>query len=206
MPMDNFFKVRVEKQNHIINAAFVIFGRQGYRKASLSDIAKIAGITKGMITYYFGSKKTLYLYLLEICQSLLLDAVKERINDNTDFFTRLQITVEVQVKAMKEHPGLLSFTNSIYKESDPEVMTELDASIISDQKQYDFLYEGIDEIKFKPGFDPKLICRFILWAGSGFAEELHEMKYTREQLEKATSDFYECIKIMRETFTEINLE
>jgi AcrR family transcriptional regulator len=85
--MEQFFKIRAEKQNHIVDSAFSVFGRQGYRKASLSDIARKAGITKSMITYYFGSKKTLYLYLVGVSKSLLIEAIKDNISSKaTDFF------------------------------------------------------------------------------------------------------------------------
>jgi len=202
--MENFFRVRAEKQDHIINAAFAIFGRQGYRKASLGDIAHIAGITKGMITYYFGSKKTLYLYLMEMCQASLLDALTTQISEDTNFFDRLHITLDIQISAIKAHPALLSFINSLYKESDSEVTAEIEASFLSDQGQYDYLMKGIDLLQFKPGIDPQVVCNFILWAGVGFAEEIYQENYDEAKLNEMISQFHASLNLMQKTFTEMD--
>jgi len=69
--MEEFFTLRAEKQNHIIDAALTVFGRNGYKKSSIADIAEKAHIAKGMVIYYFGSKKNLYLYCAELCGDLL---------------------------------------------------------------------------------------------------------------------------------------
>jgi len=202
MPMENFFKVRAEKQNHIINAAFTIFGRQGYRKASLGDIAQMAGITKGMITYYFGSKKTLYLYLMECGKLQIFDSVMSQISENTNFFDRLRITMDIQIAAIKEHPSVLSFLNSVYKETDPEVIEEIKRMTASEEQKYAFLSEGINLLQFKPEVDPQLICNFILLAAGGFAEEIYAGCYSEAKLDEVTNNFLNALNLMQETFTK----
>ncbi len=53
-----------EKKVQIMNAAFEVFGNNEYKRASTDLIAARAGISKGLLFYYFKSKKELYLYLL----------------------------------------------------------------------------------------------------------------------------------------------
>jgi len=201
MTLENFFKLRAEKQDHIINAAFRIFGRQGYRKASIGDIAQEGGTTKGMITHYFGSKKTLYLYLVELIQTRLLQIAKERItSDVTDFFEKLRIVMDIQMAAIKEHPALISFVNSLYYEADPEVAEHLEQSIASDYaKLNQFLLEGTDFTKFKPGNDPRLICKFVLWANDGFMTELYDASCPDKE-DALIADFYYCLDVMKKSF------
>ena len=45
--------------NKIIRAAAKIFGRFGYSKASMSKVAKEAGVSKGLLHYHFHSKERL---------------------------------------------------------------------------------------------------------------------------------------------------
>ncbi len=55
--MEKFLNLPIEKQNDIIDAGLIAFGTNGYKKASISDIAKAAGISKSMIFHYFRTKK-----------------------------------------------------------------------------------------------------------------------------------------------------
>ncbi len=64
--LDKFHALDEAKQNEIINAGLFVFGNSGYKKAYISEIAECAGISKSMVFYYFGSKKELYMYLLEV--------------------------------------------------------------------------------------------------------------------------------------------
>ena len=60
-----FFALPEEKRQRILNAALEAFAKHEYKKASTDDIAAKAGISKGLLFYYFHNKKELYLYLLE---------------------------------------------------------------------------------------------------------------------------------------------
>lgn len=47
-----------EKQLRILNAAMKVFARNDYRHASTDDIAAQAGISKGLLFYYFHNKNS----------------------------------------------------------------------------------------------------------------------------------------------------
>ena len=55
--MDKFLALTEEKRLTILNAAFQCFGKFGYEKASINDIAVAAHISKASVFQYFGSKK-----------------------------------------------------------------------------------------------------------------------------------------------------
>jgi AcrR family transcriptional regulator len=197
--MENFFRIRAEKQSHIVNAAFAVFGRQGYRKASLGDIARAAGITKGMITYYFGSKKSLFLYLTDVCHSLLIQSTQKRMeNKNADFFERMRISTEVSVSAIKEHPALISFINNLFNERDPEVAEEISQRLSdNDYPQEEFFMEGVTVSGFKT--ETEIMCKFMVWAADGFMMELYEDSKT--DTDNLANKFYDCLELMQKTFT-----
>lgn len=59
-----------ERPQQILEAAFRVFGAQGLHQATLDDVAREAGITKGTIYLYFPSKAALFSAML-----------KSRVND-----------------------------------------------------------------------------------------------------------------------------
>jgi AcrR family transcriptional regulator len=58
-------KVIEDRREQIIDAAMRVFALKGYSNATNKDIAREAGITPGLIYYYFESKEALLYALLE---------------------------------------------------------------------------------------------------------------------------------------------
>ncbi len=58
-------KVVEDRREQIVNAALRVFAQKGYSKATNKDIAREAGITTGLIYYYFDSKEALLHAILE---------------------------------------------------------------------------------------------------------------------------------------------
>ena len=56
---EQFQKIREEKKALIMETALELFANEGYHNASINDIAKKAGISKGLIYNYFDSKEEL---------------------------------------------------------------------------------------------------------------------------------------------------
>ena len=57
--------VSVERKQQIFMATIHCFGRQGYYKTTMDDIAAEAGLSKGSLYWYFKSKKELFLALFQ---------------------------------------------------------------------------------------------------------------------------------------------
>ena len=56
---------KAKKRDAILNAAMVVFSREGYHRAKMEAVAKEAGIGKGTVYEYFRSKTDLFLALHE---------------------------------------------------------------------------------------------------------------------------------------------
>lgn len=88
--MDTFWALPKERQNEIINTAMSIFAKLGYKKASTNDIAQAIGVSKSMIFHYFGTKKQLYLYLVNCTCDLMIQTFESGIEQgDRDFLTAL---------------------------------------------------------------------------------------------------------------------
>ena len=58
-------KVVEDRRDQIIDAAMQVFAQKGFIKATNKDIAREAGITPGLIYYYFDSKEDLLKTIIE---------------------------------------------------------------------------------------------------------------------------------------------
>jgi AcrR family transcriptional regulator len=67
---NKFYNLPQDRQKQIINGALKVFSASSYHQASTIDIAREAGVSKGLLFHYFNNKKELYLYLYEYCINL----------------------------------------------------------------------------------------------------------------------------------------
>lgn len=65
-----------ETQQEIERAACKLFGANGFVATSMSEIAKIVGVTKASLYYFFGDKSELFLVVLAKALGEVLGAVK----------------------------------------------------------------------------------------------------------------------------------
>ena len=84
-----------DKQQQILDAAAEVFAEEDYKRASTDDIAARAGISKGLLFYYFKNKQSLYLYVADHLRSLVERHLeKERLAGISDFFDMLDYGAE----------------------------------------------------------------------------------------------------------------
>lgn len=199
--MDHFLSLPEEKQHRIISGALTVFGQNSYKKASVSDIASAANISKAMVFYYFGSKKALYLYLTEWCANIIMDAVSSKMDlQITDFFDRLKMVSELKVSVMKHHPSILPFIYRMINETDGEVKEELSRMRTRRaQTGWDFFLEGMDISCFKEDIDTSLLTKFLTWAAEGFASEW-SLEDGPERFDAFMVDYNRCLDMMKRHF------
>ena len=62
-----------EKQENILQAALILFAKEGYHATSTSKVAKAAGVSEGLIFRHFGNKEGLLQAILEEGERRLKD-------------------------------------------------------------------------------------------------------------------------------------
>lgn len=196
--VEKFLSLTKEKQDTIINAALTVFSKSGYKKASVNDIAVAAGISKAMVFYYFGTKKNLYFYLLDLCKNNIINDIENGLKENTaDFFDRITLVSKIKISALKEHPGMLSFFKNVYLEMDKEVERDIQ-KFLSQNISVQFIYDGIDYSKFKDGIEPKLVLKMLIWITEGYINELP--KGAEIDIEKLMKEFNDCLNLIKNNF------
>ena len=97
---------KTNKKNEIQKAAVLIFGKKGYDNSSLDEIAKIAGVAKGTIFYYFNSKEELFSSLIDDGISILADQINRISKQNISVKKKLEQTIKYHFYFFKEHSNL----------------------------------------------------------------------------------------------------
>ena len=195
--MEKVLNLSEEKRDAIIDVSMSLFGAVGYKKASVADIAAAAGIGKAMVFYYFGSKKALYLYLIEVAAKTLTDTIDSGLDPNvTDFFDKIQMATEIKMSVLRKYPGILSFLTSMYKETDKEVEREI-KQILSEGESFAsaFVIDHADTHKFKEDVDPQLVFEILINYSEGYISK-KEMR-TQEDMDTMLSHFYNCLELLR---------
>ncbi|WP_417271356.1 TetR family transcriptional regulator C-terminal domain-containing protein [Celeribacter sp.] len=72
-------RTRIQKRNSetILDAALDVFSRNGFRGATLDQIAKEAGLSKPNLLYYFPSKVSMHRALIDALMTNWLDPLRE---------------------------------------------------------------------------------------------------------------------------------
>ena len=72
-------RTRIQKKNReaILEAALEVFSSEGFRGATLDQIAAQAGLSKPNVLYYFASKEAIYTRLLSVLLDKWLDPLRE---------------------------------------------------------------------------------------------------------------------------------
>ena len=170
---EKFFALPEEKQRRIVNAAMEVFAKNEYKRASTDDIAARAGISKGLLFHYFGSKKELYFYLYRYVEQMVAEQVTdEKFAEITDFFEMMAHGAEKKLKLVAESPYLMEFTVRLCSSRDEGLAPELDARLQQTLDSAANYFKNIDFSRFRPGVDPMELLRMLTWMTLGYLEEL----------------------------------
>ena len=205
---EKFMNLDTEKQGRIINASMEEFGKKGYSNASTNEIIKNAEISKGLLFHYFGSKKSLYFFLLDYSIKIFSEEFYGRLNyDETDIIIRWGQIALLKIDLIHKYPVLYQFLIASSTEDNLEIKKEIDERTkIVYEDAYKRLLVNIDTSLYKAGMEASRISEIIIWVTQGFANtELEKFKNNPES--KSTFDiaaimpeFDEYMKLLKRAF------
>ncbi len=200
--MEKFLALAPEKQNIIVDAAMSLFGTVGYKKASVADIAAASGLSKSMVFYYFGSKKALYLYLIETATKLIKGILDERFDSSvTDFFGKLRMLTEIKMSALRQYPSIFTFLTTMYYETDEEVARDIKRLISEGVSLASTLVIGnSDTQNLKDDVDPELVLEILTNYVEGYMSKVSFSSETDTEL--LLKKFYRCLDLMERHFSK----
>lgn len=195
---DKFYLLDEEKRLKIINAAMEVFGRNEYKKASTDLIAVKAGVSKGLLFYYFRNKKELYMYIYDY----LIEIMKEQIADKTfleltDFFELLKYAASGKAWMLDKNPYIMDFAVRAFY-SDKETVSEELKSVNTMQEEilYQTYFGHIDTFKFRDGIEPFKVYKMLRWMGDGYIHDI-QMSGREFDIDELLNEFNDWMDMMK---------
>ena len=146
---EKFFDLSKEKQDRIINAVLKVFTLEGYAHAATDDMVKEAGISKGLLFHYFGTKLGAYRF---VC-SYVLRYLRFELGE--ELFAGFETPVEVTGAVLKgcgnllrTYPWSLLFLRGCVREESEEALAATAeersavSEIIASMRRKAIVYEG----------------------------------------------------------------
>lgn len=106
MPTSTFFSLPAERRERLVAEAILEFSERPFAQASLSQIALRARIAKGSFYQYFSDKLDLYRWLVTEEAARRKREFLAAAPHATDFWTRLEISIERGMAFLVEQPRL----------------------------------------------------------------------------------------------------
>lgn len=160
-----FLQLQPEKQSRVLEAAIEEFAEKGYARASMNLLVERAGISKGALFKYFGSKGGLFAFVYRMALERIkgyLKAVRDQ-SQGELFFSRLEKVMWAGVVFIEQNPGLARIYHNILFTGD----SPYKAGILEElqRESVDFLKglieEGIKRGDLRSDLDP-LTCAFAI--------------------------------------------
>ncbi len=157
--------VREERKKQIIEAAMDVFGKKGYHRAKMGDIAKVAEIGKSTVYEYFDSKKDLFEEMLRFIAMDYQNDVKNALHTGKGCREKLLAFARNHGSFIKSHMELAENTMSESNSVSEEIKKEMMAWKMEVFKMIeDILKSGVEAGELRKDLDTRTSTAIILGA------------------------------------------
>ncbi|MBS7007757.1 TetR/AcrR family transcriptional regulator [Anaerostipes sp.] len=170
---EKFLNLEKEKRQKIIDSAIQVFAENDYKHASTDQMAALAGISKGLLFYYFKNKKTLYLYLYDHIMETIITLIEDtNFKDVHDFFELFELSIRVKSELMKKNPFINGFILKAKYEDNEAVKEELEErNQIFLQEMFPRWFPEVDFSKFREDVSPEDVFMLLYYLGDGYMRD-----------------------------------
>ena len=187
--------MEAEKRGRVINAAMKEFSK-GYKSACTDTIVREAGISKGLLFHYFGTKDGLYSFILKNACEMISSEYLKLINlKQQDIIEKIWQMTLLKMDLSYKHPALFEFLAKAYvdmQENPNEEFVEYfnKTRSIAVEKAL----ANIDTSLFKDGIDPKKAANIALWTLNGYATSQIDANMRMEDYQNEYERYIEELK------------
>lgn len=184
----------------------------GYKKASTDSICKAAGISKGLLFHYFGTKENLYNFLIEYAIEVMTSKYLGRIDiGQGDVLQSIWQMAVLKGEISVALPAVFDFVTSVYLESGGAAGNEGFAKMMRVRAEVMAkVQQAADLSLFKADIaPPHRAIQIINWAIDGYAKSLTAAtppseagETARENYNKYLKELEEMLDIFRRCFYE----
>ena len=168
---EKFFDLKKEKQDRMINAALKIFAVNGYQKASTDDIVKEAGISKGLLFHYFGSKAGVYTFMYEYSSRFMTMELERAVSlREKDLFLLLKQMEEAKSVLLANYPYMQKFLLTHIDLKDEEIKKSVAPYVDKVPQIMGEVMSRADYDRIKDEVDKDLLVRTMYYVTRGLME------------------------------------
>ena len=167
--IQKFMTLETKKRDRILNAAMKEF-RYGYKKASTDAIVREAGISKGLLFHYFGTKDQLYEFLVKYAMDVVVADQFNMLNmGHQDILEGFWQVALLKRDITEQYPSIYNFLEGVntYREDLPRDEI-LDAFFQKQESVAAELFSQCDTSLFREDIDFQKAVALICWAMNGF--------------------------------------
>lgn len=170
---EKFLELPEDKRVSIINAGLEVFAQNEYKHASTDLIAEKAGISKGLLFYYFHNKKEFYLFLYNYAETTIKEqVVNAEFREITDFFDLCTYSAEQKFKLLQRNPHIMDFILRAFYSQKEDITADVSMHIKNEIGSILTNYfDKVDFSKFKDDVDPVEILHMLTWIAEGYLHE-----------------------------------
>ena len=183
-----------EKLNRVLIAAIKEFAK-GYKQASTDVIVREAGIAKGLLFHYFGSKKNLFFYLHEYAQKRVIFEYFNIIElKQRDILERWRQMSKVRIELLRSYPSIWEFINNANADEKDEAIRETSRNKMAFfQEAYTRLFNDIDYTLFRDDLNVHRALDIIVFT----MESYSNTGISEDEFIKGVNDY---IRLLRKCF------
>lgn len=148
-------------RSSLLDAALVVFSRQGYTATRLEDIAQEAGVTRGAVYHHFGGKAELYNALVQERFGRANQVWEEALNQGGTPLQQLRRVLVRSLQYLEEDPDyralqeLVAFKTAIVPELEEGLRRKQEGTRTFIDYLAHLIEQGIDLGEIRPGVNPR---------------------------------------------------
>lgn len=101
MPRAN---ITANRRSEIVDATVHIMAARGWNETSIDEIAKEAGISRGLVSYHFKDKNELLSGVLDRARELFIDTVREATTSTRDVAEQMTFATRAAILQARDNP------------------------------------------------------------------------------------------------------
>lgn len=192
-----------DKKQELLDAALAEFTEHSYGDASLNNIIKNAGISKGTFYYHFADKESLYLHLIQGAVDAKLDFLNRCLkdythNDDCNVFESLKLQARFGIKFAIDHPQYYLLGMMFLKEKGNKIYDTVMAMLDNTTENYyeSLIEKAMERGDFRSGLTVAYIKRMLTFLLYRY-DEIFDIKREDFNFEKMSHDFDQLIDFMQ---------
>ena len=182
VPSDRFDDLDPARREAVFDAAMQAFGRDGYKRAMTEDIARDAGMSKGLLFFYFHNKRDLYLRLVDYLMDKITDiVVDEGFWEINDYFELMLYAGRKKSAVMQRFPHLLDFCVRAYYPEHRDVRARMNAwTQVQVDAMWQRFFKNVRLDRFRDDVSIRHVNELLIWLADGY---LHQVRMRGETLD-----------------------